>query len=75
MDQLAEQQFLGERLLDLLLDQAAHRPRAIELVIALLGQPRLGLVVEADVHIAIGELQLELEDELLDHAAITGLGR
>ena len=31
---LAEQQFLGERLLDLFLDQTAHRARAVELVVA-----------------------------------------
>src|SRR4051812_16951442 len=33
MDELAEQQLLGERLLDLLLDQATHRTGAVELVI------------------------------------------
>src|SRR3546814_15037951 len=38
MDQLSEQQFLGQRLLDLLLDQAAHRARAVQPVIAQIGR-------------------------------------
>src|SRR5687767_962497 len=52
MDQFAEQQFLGERLLDLLLDEPAHRTRAVELVVAAAGQPGLALVVEDDVDVA-----------------------
>src|SRR5688500_14586448 len=44
--ELAEQQLLGERLLDLLLDQTAHRSRTVELVVAAIGQPFAGVVVE-----------------------------
>ena len=36
---VAEEQQFGERLLDRLLDQAGHRPRAKRAVEALLGQP------------------------------------
>ncbi|SBV31309.1 200 kDa antigen p200, putative (fragment) [uncultured Sphingopyxis sp.] len=68
VDQLAEEQLLGERLLDLFLDQAAHRTRAIELVIALAGQPFARRIVELDMDVAVGELQFEFEDELVDDA-------
>src|SRR3954470_7751328 len=63
VDELAEQQFLGERLLDLLLNEAAHRPGAVELVVAARGQPAPRLVVEVDMDVAVGQLKLELEDE------------
>ena len=39
LGQLAEQQLLGERLLDVLLDDAGERPGAEQRVVALLGQP------------------------------------
>ena len=63
--QLAEQHLVGQRLLDVLLDDAAERPRAHALVIALLGQPgdRFRRQVEGDA--ALGKLRLELHDELL----------
>ena len=67
--QLAEQQLLGERLLDLVLDQPRHRPRAHQLVVAALGQPGARVRIELDVHVLLGQLQLELEDELVDHPA------
>ena len=69
LDQLAEQQFLGQRLLDVLLDHAGERPRAVQPVVAALGQPFLGRRGQLDRHVAVGELGLELHDELLDHAA------
>ena len=68
MHELTEQQLLGQRLLDLLLDQAAHRARAVQLVVALLGQPRLGRVVQADMNRPVRQLELQLEDELVHHA-------
>ena len=37
--QLAEQDLVGQRLLDVLLDDAGQRPRAVEFVEAVLGQP------------------------------------
>src|SRR3546814_345908 len=74
MDELAEEQFLGERLLDLFLDQAAHRTRAIELVIALAGQPVAVRIVELDVDVALGKLQFQLPDEI-GYAARDAFGR
>ena len=50
------------------LDQAAHRTRAIEAIVALVRQPCPRILVELDVDILLGELELELEDELVDHA-------
>jgi hypothetical protein len=53
-----------------LLDQAGQRPRAIELVVAALGQPFLGRRSDSSmVHVAIRQLGFELHHELLDHAA------
>src|SRR3546814_759075 len=63
VEELAEQQFLGKWLLDLLLDQAAHRARAIHLVIAALGEPRLRFVVELDMDLTGGELEFERSEE------------
>ena len=60
MHQLAEQQLLGQWLLQFFLNQTAHRARAIELVIATLGQPCTRIVIELDVHILIGKLQFQL---------------
>src|SRR6478609_2846445 len=39
--ELAEQHLVGERLLDVLLDHAGHRPRTHLLVVTMLNQPRL----------------------------------
>src|SRR3546814_2635454 len=66
-DLLAEQKLFGERLLDLLLNEAAHRARAIEPVIAAFSEPCLGVIVQRDVHLTVGKLQFELKDELFDH--------
>src|SRR3546814_8345389 len=66
VDELAEEQFLGERLLDLFLDQPAHRARALELVIALRRQPLTRRIVELDMDVAVGELQFEVEDESVE---------
>src|SRR5712691_5550682 len=65
--ELAEQHLVGERLLDGLLDQPRHRPRAHLLVVAVLGQPLAGLFRELDGDVAVAELRLELEHELLHH--------
>src|SRR3546814_18321515 len=67
MDQLSEQQFLGQRLLDLLLDQAAPRARAVPPVIALVGYPRLRLVGPGATPPAPGALQLTLQPDLVDN--------
>src|SRR5262249_6711068 len=64
--ELAEQDFVGERLLDVLLDQTRHRPRAHLLVIAVLDQPLAGLFRQLDGDVAVAELRLQLEHEFLD---------
>ena len=64
----AEQHLVGERRLDLLLDDARHRPGAHRFVIAVLDQPDARFVGQFDRHVAVGELRLELQDELVDDA-------
>ncbi len=66
--QPAEQHLVGERRLDLRLDDARHRPRAHRLVIAVVDQPGARLVGKLDRDVAVGELRLELQDELVDDA-------
>src|SRR5882672_12069231 len=68
LGEASEQQFLGERLLDVLLDDAAERPRAEQRIVAALGEPFARLGTELDGDVAVGELLLELEDELVDDA-------
>src|SRR5215475_11002557 len=55
--ELTEQHLVGERLLDVLLDQAGHRPRAHLLVVAVRDQPLRRLVRELDGDVAVGELR------------------
>ena len=66
--ELAEQQFLGERPLDLFLDEPRHGARTHLRVVALLGQPATRIIVEQDRHALLLELRLDLDDELVDHA-------
>src|SRR5712691_5058239 len=54
--ELAEQDLVGERLLDVLLDQARHRPRPHLLVVAVGDQPVAGLVRELDGDVAVAEI-------------------
>ena len=67
--QLAEQHLVGQRLLDVLLDHARHRPRAHLLIVAMADQPGLRRFRQFDGDVAVGELRLELQHELLDHHA------
>src|SRR3546814_8483544 len=69
MNELAEQKLFGERLLDLLLNEAAHRARPIEPVIAAFSEPCLGVIVQRDVHLTVGKLQFELEDRSEEHTS------
>src|SRR3546814_1089166 len=64
LHQLPEQQLIGQRLLDMLLDHPAERAGAIELVVAALGQPGAGLVGQRDGDIAVGERSEEHTSEL-----------
>src|SRR5262249_32778182 len=65
--ELAEQQLIGQRFLDVLLNHARQGAGAEFLVIPRLRQPLGGVLRELDGDAAVGELRLELEYELLDH--------
>src|SRR5947208_15228495 len=61
-----KQQFLGERLFDVLLDDAGQWARTKQRIIALDRQPLAGIVGQLDRHVAVGELLLELQHKLVD---------
>ena len=65
--ELAEQHLVGEPLLDVLLDHPRHRAGAHQLVVAVGDQPAARLLRQLDGDVAVGELGLELQHELLDH--------
>jgi hypothetical protein len=67
--ELAEQQLVGERLLDVFLDHPAQRPGTHLLVIALVGKPGDGVFGQVEGDVALIELGLKLHDELLHHHA------
>ena len=75
LGQLAEQDVVGQRLLDVLLDDAGQGPGAVELVEAVLGQPVGRLVAGLDGHVAVGQLGFQLQDELLHDLADDLLGQ
>ncbi len=68
VDQPAEQQLVGQRTPDRVLDQALHRPRAHQRVEALLRQVLAQRVGEGDLDLLLGQLAFELQQELVDHA-------
>src|SRR5436190_10434069 len=55
---LAEQHFIGERLLDRLLNETGHRAGAHLLIIAMLDEPLAGIFRKLDGDIAVAELRL-----------------
>ena len=63
----AEQQLLGERALDVLLDDPRHRAGAHESVEAVLGEPCARFLVHIEDHALFLELPFQLDDELVDH--------
>ena len=65
-DEAAEQQLVGERLADRVLDQARHRPRAHLRIEALLREELLQLRRERRLDLLLVQLGLELEQELVD---------
>ena len=67
--QLAEQDLVGQRLLDVFLDDPGQGTGAVELVIAVLGQPVGGFFREFNRDMTIRQLGFQLHDELLHHAA------
>ena len=58
VDQAPEQQLVGQRTTDRVLDQALHRPRAHQRVEALLGQVLAQRVGEGDLDLLLGQLAL-----------------
>ncbi len=67
--QLAEQEFVRHRLLDVLVDRARERTCAEALVVSTLRQPIGGLIGDLDLNVALGQLTFELDDELLNDVA------
>ena len=67
-DQLTEQQFVGQRPTNRVLDQTLHRPRAHQRIETLLGRVQAQCVGESDLDLLLGQLALELEQELVDEA-------
>src|SRR5712671_5590365 len=63
--QLAKQQFFCQRLLHFLLDQARHGACAIQRLKTVLGEPAACRRGELERHVLIGELFLQLPDELV----------
>ena len=64
--QLPEQELLGERLFDVLLDDARERTCAEQRVIAFGGEPIACARIELDRDVTVRELLLELQHELID---------
>src|SRR5690606_4654611 len=73
VDQLAEQQLLGKRSLDVLLDDSRHRTRAHLRIITTRRQPRARLVIHLYSDTFLLKLCLELEHELADHLSDSAL--
>src|SRR5882672_5310389 len=66
--ELAEEQLVGERAADRVLDEPRHRPRAHERIEAAFGEMLAQLVGEYRVNLLLVQLRLELHQELVDHA-------
>ena len=65
--ELAEQHFIGKRLLDIFLNEAGHGPCAHLLVIAMLDEPLAGILGELDGDVPVSKLCFKLKNELLHH--------
>ncbi len=73
--QAAEQHLVGKRLLDMLLDDAGHGPRAHRLIVTMLDQPVARLIRKLDGNFAFGKLGIELHDDLSTTCATTSIGK
>ena len=62
LGQLAEQYFFSQRTLDLVLDQARHRPGTHLCVVAALGQPAARLIRHLERDMLVFQLRLQLDD-------------
>src|SRR5690606_1196510 len=54
----AEEELVDQAALDRVVEEASHRPGAVELVVAALGDPLAGGVGEGEADVAIEELEL-----------------
>ncbi len=63
----AEQDLVGQRLLDVVLDDARQRPGAKRIVIALLAQPAGGFRRQVEGDVAVGQLGFQFQHEFLHH--------
>ncbi len=64
----AKQQFLGEWPLHVFLDDARHRTCSHLWVVAAVGDPLAGLVVEFQRHGVVAQFRLEFHDQLVHDA-------
>src|SRR5262245_14036782 len=67
--QTAEENFVGQRLLDLRLDQPRHRAGAVQFVEALLGEPGAPGLGQFERDVLVSQLIAQLVDEFIDHAS------
>ncbi|ABA48459.1 200 kDa antigen p200, putative [Burkholderia pseudomallei 1710b] len=67
VDELAEQQLVGERAPDRILDQPLHRSRAHQRIEAVLREMLAQRIGEERVDLLLVQLLLELDQELVDH--------
>ena len=65
--EFTEQQFLRQSLLDLVLDEACHGPRAHDLVIAMRAQPLARGLIHIHGDLLVIQLCLQLDQELVHH--------
>ncbi len=64
---LAEQEFVGQRLFDVFLDDACQRPGTESRIMALFSEPCSSRLTKLDLHAAIGKLIFQLHDKFIDH--------
>src|SRR4029079_10411479 len=63
----AEEDLVGQRIADFLLDDTRQWPGAVDRIEPFLCQPGTRLRLQREGHLALGQLRLELQDELLDN--------
>src|SRR6187200_1087637 len=62
----AEEDLVGQRIADFLLDDTRQWPGAVDRIEPFPCQPDTRLRLQSEGHLALGELRLELQDELLE---------
>src|SRR5215469_6367923 len=64
---MSKEYFVGERLLDVLLNHARHRPGAHQFIVAVGDQPAARLIRKLDRDVAVAKLRFKLKYKFLDH--------